>query len=221
MGRLILATAIAVALAAGNVQAASTGTASKADVQALQAQMQALAERLNRLEAANAQLTSQNAELQALADRREAETDYLKAQTQELREESAVATNEIAKVKGADWAARIKGRGDLRYRHERLTSERDVNGAAEDAGQSGQGSHSRASRVRRHGHGQRQGYAAALDRGGRSPRHQPDAGRHQQSQADRPRPGVRRLALHAGGRPRARQAALPGLAPVAEHLLRS
>ncbi len=133
MGRLILATAVAVALAAGNVQAASTGTASKADVQALQAQMQALAERLNRLEAANAQLTTQNAELKALADRREAETDYLKAQTHELREESAVATNEIAKVKGADWAARIKGRGDLRYRHERLTSERDVNGAAVDA----------------------------------------------------------------------------------------
>ena len=133
MGRLILATAVAVALAAGNVQAAPTGTASKADVQALQAQMQALAERLNRLEAANAQLTTQNAELKALVDRREAETDYLKAQTQELREESAVATNEIAKVKGADWAARIKGRGDLRYRHERLTSERDVNGAAADA----------------------------------------------------------------------------------------
>ena len=133
MGNLILATAIAVALAAGNVQAASTGTASKAEVQALQAQMQALAERLNRLEAANAQLTAQNAELKALADRRDAETDYLKVQTKELREESAVATNEIAKTKGADWAARIKGRGDLRYRHERLTGERDVNGTAVDA----------------------------------------------------------------------------------------
>jgi hypothetical protein len=133
MGKLILAAAIAVALAAGNVQAASPGTASKAEVQALQVQMQALAERLNRLEAANAQLTSQNAELRALADRRDAETDYLKAQTQERREESAVTTNELAQVKGADWAARIKGRGDLRYRHERLTSERDVNGAAADA----------------------------------------------------------------------------------------
>ena len=133
MGKLILATVVAMALAAGHVQAAATGTASKAEVQALQAQMRALAERLNRLEAANAQLAAQNAELQALADRREAETDYLKAQTKELREESAVATNEISKVKGADWAARIKGRGDLRYRHERLTSERDVNGAAADA----------------------------------------------------------------------------------------
>jgi Putative porin len=135
MGKLILATAVAMALAAANVQAAptATATASKAEVQALQAQMQALAERLNRLEAANAQLTAQNAELQALVDRREAETDYLKAQTKELREESAVATNEISKVKGADWAARIKGRGDLRYRHERLTGERDVNGSADDA----------------------------------------------------------------------------------------
>ena len=133
MGKLILATVVAMALVTGHVQAAATGTASKAEVQALQAQMRALAERLNRLEAANAQLAAQNVELQALADRREAETDYLKAQTKELREESAVATNEISKVKGADWAARIKGRGDLRYRHERLTSERDVNGAAADA----------------------------------------------------------------------------------------
>ena len=133
MGKLFLATAIALALAVASAQAAPTSAASKAEVQALQAQMQALAERLNRLEAANAQLTSQNAELKALADRREAETDYLKAQTKELREESAVAKNEISKVKGADWAARIKGRGDLRYRHERLTSERDVNGVAVDA----------------------------------------------------------------------------------------
>jgi len=133
MGKLILATAVAVALTATSAQAAPIGTASKADVQALQAQMQALAERLNRLEAANAELTSQNAELKALADRREAETDYLKVQTKELREESAIATNEISKVKGADWAARIKGRGDLRYRHERLTSEREVDGTAEDA----------------------------------------------------------------------------------------
>ena len=133
VGRLILATAIAVAMTSANVQAAPTGTASKAEVQALQAQMQALAERLNRLEAANAELTSQNAELKALADRREAETDYLKVQAKDLREESAVAANEISKVKGADWASRIRGRGDLRYRHERLTSERDVSGTAEDA----------------------------------------------------------------------------------------
>lgn len=133
MGKLTLATAVAVALTATSAQAAPIGTASKADVQALQAQMQALAERLNRLEAANAELISQNAELKALADRREAETDYLKAQTKELREESAIATNEISKVKGADWAARIKGRGDLRYRHERLTSEREVDGTVEDA----------------------------------------------------------------------------------------
>jgi Putative porin len=95
--------------------------------------MQSLAERLNRLEAANAELTAQNAALKAMVDRRAAETDYLKAQASELREEAAVAMNEIAKTKGADWASRIKGRGDLRYRHERLTSEREVNGVAEDA----------------------------------------------------------------------------------------
>ena len=51
----------------------------------------------------------------AIVERRDAETDYLKAQTKELREEGAVASNEITKVKGADWATKIKFKGDLRY----------------------------------------------------------------------------------------------------------
>jgi hypothetical protein len=95
--------------------------------------MQALAERLNKLEAANATLQSENTELKAVAERREAETEYLKAQTKELREEGAVAANELAKVKGADWATKIKGRGDLRYRHESIVTERVVDGSVEDA----------------------------------------------------------------------------------------
>jgi hypothetical protein len=102
-------------------------------VQAIEAQMQALAERLNKLEASNNQLQSENAELKAVVDRREAEIDYLKSQTKELREEGAVASNEISKVKGADWATKLKGRGDFRYRHEGIESERVVSGQAEDA----------------------------------------------------------------------------------------
>lgn len=124
----VLATAVAAALtlSAADASAQTKGGATKAEVQSIQSQVQALAERLSRLEAANAELKTQNSDLQALADRREAEMDYLKSQTRELREEGAVASNEIAKVKGADWATKIKGRGDFRYRSENIWTERVV-----------------------------------------------------------------------------------------------
>jgi hypothetical protein len=131
----VLATAVAatLALAAPQAFAQAKGSATKAEVQAIEAQMKALAERLNKLESTNTQLQSENAELKAVVDRREAEIDYLKSQTKELREEGAVASNEISKVKGADWATKLKGRGDFRYRHEMIESERVVSGQAEDA----------------------------------------------------------------------------------------
>ena len=131
----VLATAVAavLTLSAADASAQTKGAATKAEVQSIQSQMQALAERLNRLEAANAELKTQNSELQALADRREAEMDYLKSQTKELREEGAVAANEISKVKGADWATKIKGRGDFRFRNENIWTERVVSGNAVDA----------------------------------------------------------------------------------------
>jgi len=131
----VLATAVAatLALAAPQAFAQAKGSATKAEVQAIEAQMKALAERLNKLESTNTQLQSENAELKAVVDRREAEIDYLKSQTKELREEGAVASNEISKVKGADWATKLKGRGDFRYRHEMIDPERVVNGQAEDA----------------------------------------------------------------------------------------
>ena len=135
MRNTVLATAVAatLALAAPQAFAQAKGSATKAEVQAIEAQMKALAERLNKLEASNTQLQSENQELKAVVDRREAEIDYLKSQTKELREESAVASNEISKVKGADWATKLKGRGDFRYRHEGIESERVVSGQAEDA----------------------------------------------------------------------------------------
>jgi hypothetical protein len=122
---IALATAVAatLALAAPQAYAQSKGSASKAEVQAIEAQMKALADRLNRLESANSTLQTQNAELKAVVERRDAEIDYLKSQTRELREEGAVISNEVGKVKGADWAAKIKGRGDLRYRHEYISTE--------------------------------------------------------------------------------------------------
>jgi hypothetical protein len=135
VNKTVLATAVAAALTLGGAQASaqSKGTATKADVQAIEARMQALVERLEKLEATNAQLQSDNAELKSLADRREAEVDYLKAQTRELREEGAVASNEISKVKGTDWASKVKLRGDLRYRHEYIGTERVVDDSVEDA----------------------------------------------------------------------------------------
>lgn len=128
MRKTILATAVATALglSAAGAHAQPTGTATRAEMEALQAQMRELAERLNRLEAANTELQAENAELRAGADRRAAEVDYLKAQTRELREEGAVASGEIGKIKGTDWAARIKARGDLRYRHETIMQERII-----------------------------------------------------------------------------------------------
>jgi hypothetical protein len=130
---LATAVAAALALAAGDASAQTRGAATKAEVESIQVQMQALADRLNKLEAANATLQSENTELKAVVERREAETDYLKAQTKELREEAAVSSNELAKVKGADWATKIKARGDLRYRHESIGTERVVDGSAVDA----------------------------------------------------------------------------------------
>jgi hypothetical protein len=120
-------------MSVGLAQAAPREAVTQADLQALQLQMQALAQRLDALEAANAQLKSENAELQAVASQRDAEVASLKAQSQELDAKATVTANQVAQAKGADWASRIKARGDLRYRHERLTSERDVNGSAEDA----------------------------------------------------------------------------------------
>jgi hypothetical protein len=131
----VLASAVAAALGLGApaAHADSKGAATKAELQAMQAQMEALTQRLNRLEAANASLAQENTELKAVADRRDAEMDYLKAQTKDLREETAVQAGALDKVKGADWATRVKARGDLRYRHEMIDPERVVDGSAEDA----------------------------------------------------------------------------------------
>ncbi len=135
MKNTVLATAVAatLALVAPQASAQATGAASKAELQAMQAQMEALAQRLNRLEATNATLQTENAELKAIVDRRDAEMDYLKSQTLELREETAVHAGALDKVKGADWATKIKARGDFRFRHEMIDPERVVDGSAASA----------------------------------------------------------------------------------------
>jgi hypothetical protein len=121
----LLATAVAAALAmtATDVSAASGSAATRADIEAMQAQMQALAERMNKLEAANTQLQTENQQLRAVVDQRDAEVDYLKEQTKEQRQESAQAAADLGKLKGADWASRIKFKGDLRTREEYIAKE--------------------------------------------------------------------------------------------------
>ena len=135
MRKTVIAAAVAatLALAAADASAQTKGAASKADIQAVQAQMQALAERLSKLEATNASLSAENAELKSMVERRDAETDYLKAQTRDLREDGAIANNEIAKVKGADWATKIKARGDFRYRNETFWNQERVVGSGATA----------------------------------------------------------------------------------------
>ena len=125
MRNTLLAAAVTAALAmsATDASAAAGSAATKADIEAMQAQMQALAERLNKLEAANTQLQTDNTQLRATVEQREAEVDYLKEQTKELRQESAQASADLGKVKGADWASRIKFKGDVRVREEYIAKE--------------------------------------------------------------------------------------------------
>jgi hypothetical protein len=124
----VLATAVAAALtlSAANASAQTKGAATKADLQAVQSQLQTLVDRVTALETTNATLKTENAELKALADRREAEMDYLKQQTRDLRADGANAANDLSKVKGADWATKIKFKGDFRMRDENIVQERTV-----------------------------------------------------------------------------------------------
>ena len=143
MRTTLLATAVAAALtlAAVEASAAPGSAATKAEIQAMQAQMEALAARLGKLEAANTALQAENSELKSVVERRDAETDYLKAQTKDLREEGAVTTNELSKLKGADWASRIKFKGDFRMRDENIETAAcgRADHGAEDPGGPGRG----------------------------------------------------------------------------------
>lgn len=121
MKQAVLGAAVAAALSL------STGVMAATDKQAalddVLTRLAALEQRVNQVEARNSELEAQNADLKAKADRTEATQDYLKAQTKELRANSAGLLNETAKVKGTDWASKIKLKGDLRYRNEGIKTE--------------------------------------------------------------------------------------------------
>ena len=122
--------AITLALAAPVPFAQAKAAPSASELQAAQAQLQvqvqALAERLNQLEADNAVLKGEVAQLNAVLGRREAEIETLKSQTQGLSEEVDVVARDAGQLQGAEWASRIRMKGDLRVRSDRLESERVV-----------------------------------------------------------------------------------------------
>jgi hypothetical protein len=131
----VLATAVAatLALAAPQAFAQAKGSATKAEVQAIEAQMQALAERLNKLEAANTSLQAENSRAQVRGRAPRGRDRLPQGADQGPARGGRVVSNEVSKVKGADWASKIKFKGDLRYRHEMIAQDREVSGSAEDA----------------------------------------------------------------------------------------
>jgi hypothetical protein len=124
----VLGTAVAV-LSFSAIAVAAAPKASSLDE--VLTRLNALEQRVTEVEARNTQLESENAELKAKNERAEATQDYLRAQTKELRATSASLLNDTSKVKGSDWAARIKFRGDLRYRNEGIKTE-NVNNRVRD-----------------------------------------------------------------------------------------
>jgi hypothetical protein len=127
-----LTTAVAAILAAGALASAEASAAARApaapavvavsaaDLEALRAEFSALRERLERLEAANTQLATENAELKTAAADVEPVIDYLKAQVKEAREDGAKLQADADKVRGADWASKMKWKVDMRYRMETI-----------------------------------------------------------------------------------------------------
>lgn len=117
------AVAAALGLASMDASAAAASNSTQAEIEAMKNQMKALAERLNKLESANAELQSENANLKSAAEQRDAEMDYLKSEAKAQREDSAKADAELGKLKGADWASRIKFKGDFRVREEYIQNQ--------------------------------------------------------------------------------------------------
>ncbi|MEY4376955.1 MAG: hypothetical protein RJB26_1505, partial [Pseudomonadota bacterium] len=134
MKNAYLTTAVAAILAAGALASAEASAAaartpaattavvavSASDLEALRAEFTALRERLERLEAANTQLTAENAELKTAAADSEPVIDYLKSQIKEQRVDTARLQADADKVRGADWASKMKWKVDMRYRMETI-----------------------------------------------------------------------------------------------------
>ena len=133
MKNVYLNTAIAAILAAGALASAETTAATRAstapaavqaaaasDVEALRAEFAALRERLERLESANTALVAENTELKAATEEAAPVIDYLRSQVKEARIDTAKLQADADKVRGADWASKMKWKVDMRYRMETI-----------------------------------------------------------------------------------------------------
>jgi hypothetical protein len=107
---------VAAAAAATSYVPAVNAQASSAEISQIRQQLQLLIERVDKLEQENATLKQENESLKSL-------TEYLRAETKGLRKDSASAAAEVGKVKGADWASKVKLSGDIRYRYEGIHDE--------------------------------------------------------------------------------------------------
>ncbi len=121
---LVSGLAPSVSMAAGKVPAKVVApvvpAASASDLDALRAEFASLRDRIDRLEAANTQLAAENAELKSASTDAEPVVDYIKAQIREQREDTAKLQADAEKVRGADWASKMKWKVDLRYRMETI-----------------------------------------------------------------------------------------------------
>jgi len=109
--KTLIAGAVAVAL----MNSAGVSAQSN-DIADIRNTLRTLMQRVDKLEQENTALRTENEGLKA-------QTDYLREETKGLRKDTAVASADIAKTRGSDWASRISLKGDLRYRYEFISDE--------------------------------------------------------------------------------------------------
>ncbi len=103
---------------------ASQTNANTQEISEIRAQMQALSERLQRLEQSNDALQTENAELKKSADQ-------ATKTAKQVQSESDATIDQLAKTRAAlpEWVSRIGVKGDFRYRHEDIETNKDSLGA--------------------------------------------------------------------------------------------
>ena len=112
---------IAAAVAAALSLPAGANAASADDLAQIRDQLQGLMQRVDKLEQENSALKVENETLKS-------QGDYLRTETKGLRKDAATLASDATKVRGADWATRIVGKGDLRYRYEAIKDPTRVHG---------------------------------------------------------------------------------------------
>ena len=116
----VLAAAVAAAFSLASVGAQA---ASPNELAQIREQLQSLMQRVDKLEQDNERLAVENETLKAADEKLQAENEYLKTEARGLRKETAQHAVEVGKVKGADWAGKIKVSGDVRYRYEMISDD--------------------------------------------------------------------------------------------------